>query len=282
MYRLWVENEKKEKIELTNNVAYEVIDIDGVLPAKAVINDTATANNDGSEFNSSRIEKRPISITILPRFPVEENRQKLYKYFKAKRITKIFFKNKNRDVVIDAHIENIDGSLFEQTQKLIINGICLKPYFKDTKEITKDLSKVIDMFEFPFSIEKEGMELSIVDKYLEMNALNEGDTEAGLIIEITASGEVVKPVLYNATKRESFGINMTLKAGDIITINTNKGSKKIELLRAGETINIINNIMKNPVWFALDIGDNVFTYACDSGSEFINIKFSFANLYEGV
>ena len=282
MFRLYIENEKGEKAELTNSPFYESVSIDGLLPTKATFNSTSIVNKDGDIPNSARVGIRDISITVKPAFPVEENRQRLYRYFKVKKEVKLYFKNENRDLVIAGKVENFDGSLFDQKQTIIIDIVCFEPYFKDSIESAVNMANVLDLFEFPFAIEKEGIEFSRIDKALTQNIYNAGDTETGLIIELSASGEVVNPTIYNVDTREYFGLEITMQHGDLIRINTNTFNKKVELVRYGETRNIINNIIKGNKWFKLSPGDNVFTYTCESGEEFLNFKFMYSNLYEGV
>ena len=281
MFRLWVENEKNEKEELTSSPFYESIIIDGLLPPKATFNSTSVAGKDGEIQNSARVGIRDISITVKPAYPVEENRQRLYRYFKVKKEVKLYFKNENRDLLISGKVEGFDGSLFAQKQAIIIEVRCFVPYFKDRIERAVNMAS-IDLFEFPFSIENEGLEFSRIDKALTQNIYNVGDTETGLIIELSASGEVVNPTIYNADTREYFGLNITMQYGDLIRINTNVFNKKVELVRYGETRNIINNILKGNKWFKIAPGDNLFTYQCESGEEFLNFKFIYSNLYEGV
>lgn len=282
MFRLQVENENRDKIELTNSMFYDVIEIDGLLPQKATITKTDFVNNDGSILNSAKIETRDIAITIKPKIPVEENRQRLYKYFRVKKEIMIYFENENRNVKIKGIVENVDGSLFTQSQTIVINIICMKPFFEDRNIKKDDMSTTEDLFEFPFMIEKEGVEFSRINKELTKEILNDGDTETGVIIELTANGEVVKPIIYNVETREYFGLNITLQSGDVVTINTNNFNKKVELLRYGETRNIINNIVKGNKWFKLNPGYNTFTYQCEEGEENLNITFTYTNLYEGV
>lgn len=282
MFRLWVENEKNEKEELTSSPFYESIIIDGLLPPKATFNSTSVAGKDGEIQNSARVGIRDISITVKPAYPVEENRQRLYRYFKVKKEVKLYFKNENRDLLISGKVEGFDGSLFAQKQAIIIEVRCFKPYFKDRIERAVNMASIIDLFEFPFSIENEGLEFSRIDKALTQNIYNAGDTETGLIIELSASGEVVNPTIYNADTREYFGLNITMQYGDLIRINTNVFNKKVELVRYGETRNIINNILKGNKWFKIAPGDNLFTYQCECGEEFLNFKFIYSNLYEGV
>lgn len=282
MYRLWAENEKKEKIELTNSPDYDVTEIDGLLPEKAVINMTKLVNLDGGKFNSARVESKKITITIKPRGNVEENRQRLYDFFRVKRETVLHYKNDTRDLKIAGIVEEYDGSLFAQTQTIDITLLCPKPYFEDRKKTEEVMATIEDLFEFPFAIEKEGIEFSAINKELVKVIRNDGDRETGLIIEMTATGEVVNPIIYNVETRERFGLKIEMQLGDVIRINTNDLNKKVELIRYGETKNIINSIMKGNKWFKLETGDSTFTYQCERGEEYLNIKFTYSNMYEGV
>lgn len=282
MLRVWIENDRKEKEEITNSPYYESIIIEGLLPSKTIINSTIVANKDGAIYNSSRVDIRNIEITIKPSFPVEENRQRLYRYFPQKKEITLYFKNENRDLMIEGRVEDFDGSLFDMKQTISINIQCLSPYFKDRKNSYTEMSVVYDMFEFPFSIEEGGIEFSRIEKSLTQNIYNAGDIQTGLIIEIYASGEVVNPIIYNADTREYFGLNITMQYGDLIRINTNQFNKYVELVRYGQTRNIINNILKGNKWFMLIPGDNLFTYKCDVGEEFVNFKFIYSNCYGGV
>lgn len=282
MYRLWIENENNKIMELTNSTSFIVTDVDGLLPPDTTINSVEAVNKDGSIYNSSKVNNRPINITILPQNPVEENRQKLYEFFKVKKAVTIYFKNKNRDVKITGRLQKFDGSLFSQTQTLTLEIICNDPYFKDKDDSTQNMSQIIDNFEFPFAIAEEGKEFSYIDKVITKVIENNGDVEAGLIITLRAEGEVVDPIIYDVDTREKFGLNFTMQKSDLIQINTNKGNKKVELVRNNVTTNIINSIMKGNKWLELKNGDNLFTYDCKSGAEYLYISFCYANLYEGV
>lgn len=282
MFRAWAENEKKEKIELTDTSFFDYVEIDGLLPPQVTINTTKVTNHDGSIYNSARAENRSLQIIIGIAKPIETNRQRLYRYFKTKKVTRIYFQNENRDLIIDGYVEGFDGSLFDEAQQITISLNCLDPYFKSRNESVMDMAQVVDLFEFPFSIEEEGMPFSEIYKELKQSIYYTGDVETGMIIEISASGEVINPRIYNVDTREYFGLNITMQAGDLIRINTNSLKKKVELVRNGTTTNIINNIQKGNKWFKLYQGDNLFTYVCDSGEQFLNFKFIYSNSYEGV
>ena len=112
--------------------------------------------------------------------------------------------------------------------------------------------------------------------------LNDSDTETGVTIRLTASGDVVNPIIYRRDTLESFGLNISMRDGDVIEINTRRGSKGVTLYRDGDQTNIINYISKNVVWFQLLPGDNQFTYTADSGDFSLAATFVYNPRYEGV
>ena len=71
-------------------------------------------------------------------------------------------------------------------------------------------------------------------------------------------------------------------AGDNITIHTQKGNKRITLLRDGKVTNILNCLEKGSKWFTLVKGDNIFAYTAEAGSS--NLQFFIMNkvAYDGV
>ena len=281
MYRLFAENQKNEKIELSNS-PYFYVKIEGLLPGKATLHTTTVINNDGSILNSVRKDNRDITITVIPSMPVAENRQRVYKYFKIKSKVTLYFETDNRDVKIKGTVESVEGSLFDQQQTIEIGIICTDPYFEEKIQRIVNMAQVLDLFEFPFAIEEEGIEFSRIDKTLTQGVYNAGDTETGVVIELSAMGEVVNPIIRNVETRGYFGLNIEMQLGDVIQINTNNFNKKVTLQRYGEIRNIINSIMKGNEWFKLMPGDNIFTYQCEKGEENLSVRFIYSNKYEGV
>lgn len=282
MYKLTVENDRNERLTLTQNKNYVVRDIDGLTPPKVVINSAVVALNDGAIFNSARVETRNIILLISPRFPVEANRTALYKYFPLKKKVRLYYETAEKKIFIDGYVDSVDGSLFELTQTLTISLTCLNPYFKDQTSSVFDMSTTIDLFEFPFSISEAGIEFSQNTKTATVNVPNYGSVDVGMVIEMSANGNVSNPKVYNSDTQEMFGLNINMVAGDKITINTNKNEKSVTLLREGEETNIINQVMSSSVWLQLSVGDNVFIYECDTGEDLLEVRFEFNTSYVGV
>lgn len=282
MFTLTVENDKGERLRLTNSPEYSIRYIDGLLAPQASISSVIATNRDGNVVTNVRAENRVVSIAISPKPPIEDNRQQLYSFFPIKKEITLFFSNENREVKISGIVESMDGSLFEAAQTIVININCANPYFENSAGSYEEIYKITKMFEFPFAIEKEGEEFSVLSEELRKVIENAGDVETGLIIEIEAMAYTSNPIIYNAETREFFGVNTDMGAGDIIRIQTATGKKKVELIRGAEAQNIINKIMPGVTWLTLRPGKNIFTFSNDSRADAIRIGFYYSLLFEGV
>ena len=282
MYSLKVENDRGNTLELTGNPNYTVYKIEGLTPPKASINMSSNATTDGDTVNSVRLENRNIVIYTTVNSDVETNRINLYKYFPVKKNIKLYFSNESREVYIEGRVELIECDLFTERQVAQISIICPKSYFKAVDNLVTMFSDVSSLFEFPFSISKDGIEFSAITANIRKSIINTGDVETGIIINLFAKGTVVNPVIYDVLKRTQLRLNFEMIAGDSIVINTNAGEKSIELIRAGVSRNIIGNMAKNSTWFVLESGDNVFAYDAESGNNSLQLSFTTSILYSGV
>ena len=281
MFTLKVENPKGEILALTNNPNYDVIKIEGLTPPATALNFTSLVNLDGSQYNSGRLDNRNIVITVVLHGNIEKNRINLYKYFPIKKQVRLYFRNDTRDVYIDGYIESFEADLFELGQKAQISVICPSPYFRSTKISVIEFANLNNLFEFPFSIDKDGIpfgELILSDTTYN----NVGDIEIGMIIILKAVETVSNPKIYNATTKECFGLNFTLQEGDEIVIDTIPGEKSVRLTRNGDIFNIINSIQQGSNWLYFAPGINKLSYECDKGASALNISISTVNFYEGV
>lgn len=282
MYTLAVENERGEFLELTHKEGYEIGEVQGLGPPPANINTTATAGGDGSSFNSASLNNRNIVIYLYITSDIENNRQRLYKYFRIKRKCRLYFKNANRNVYIDGRVETFEPAIFANVQEVQISIICEKPYFKNVNSSVYDFSWTVSGFEFPFSIEESGIEFSTSNRISSVNVLNNGENEVGLEITLTATGTVLNPHILNLSTGGTFALNAEMQEGDKIIITTHTGNKRVTLIKGGEETNIMNTVAKNPEWFALDLGDNIFSYSADIGGEFLAVSLKLTEEFAGV
>lgn len=282
MYTLTVENKYGEQLELTHNPCYDITDIDGLYPPEAVINSTKTASMDGAVFSSAYMNSRTITITLAINGPAEENRIKLYRYFKTKYPVRLYYKNGMRDVYIDGYVSKISVEYFNQKQTAQIIVECPMALFIAAKENRIEFSNIEDLFEFPFAIEDKGISFSDVSTGKQKSIINGGDVETGVIIRLSTIGKVKNPKIYNVDTLEHMIINEEMQEGDEITINTCKKQKSITLLRDGIPYNIIGKLKAGSTWFNLIPGDNLFTYEADIFPENLKCVFIINNRFEGV
>lgn len=284
MYTLTVENTKGEQLRLTQNeIIYQIASIDGLTPPKANINTTTIAGMNGTRFKSSYIQTRNVVITVAVQGEVEKNRLRLYNFFGTGQWCKLYYSNSSRDVYCEGYCETVDGSLFVMSQRIQISILCPDPYFRSLTEMVSDISKTFANFEFPFSIDEEGKEFSIIDEHREADVYNPGEIACGVIIRIYAEADGIEnPIIRNVLTGEYLGVEVTLDQGDVLEINTNKGQKAITKYIDAVPQNEINGLMNGSTWFQLEPGLNRFYYEADTLDLFLKIEFLHNILYEGV
>ena len=276
--------------------------VSGLGPAKASINAIEISTNDGSLFNSARLNQRNIVFDLIfiesvNRESIEDIRQKSYKYFSVKKNLTIVIETDNRIVKTVGYVESNEPNIFSSQEGARISIICPDPFFYSAGEdgTIKTVFYGIDAeFEFPFSNEsliEPLLLLGTMQIKTENNIYYPGDAEIGITIKIHALGDVSNVTIYNSGTREIMKINtdklisMTgygIIAGDDIVISTLKGDKSITLIREGVSTNILNSLAKDTDWFTLAKGDNIFAFGADEGTS--NLQFFVKNsvIYEGV
>lgn len=281
MYTLIAQNKYGQQIELTHNEAYVIESIEGIDPPEAVINVVKNANADGSVFNSAYVNERQIIITLAINGPAEDNRINLYKYFKNKYPTRLYYKNGARDVYIDGYCKNIQISFFNLKQIAQIIIICPDPFFKNSDNELINFSSIDPLFEFPFEIE-EPIAFSEILAEVQKNIINKGDVDAGMKLVINITGSVTNPIIYNSETNQYFKLNASFISGDEIVIDTEFMKKSATLTRNGAITSLVNVIQSGSTWMQLLPGDNLLTMSADSGSEYLSAYILVADLYEGV
>lgn len=284
MFTLKVENKLEQILTLTQNESnYQVVNVDGLNPPKAELFTNAVAGMDGSKFKDSRLQVRNLVLTIKINGDAEQNRIHLYEYFRTGVWCKIYYSNGTRSVFIEGYCETIECPLFTINQQMQISIVCPDPYFKSLLTIYADISKQFPNFEFPFDIEEEGIEFSLLDMDRETVVTNGGEISSGLIITLTAvNGNVAYPIIYNVNTGEHLLINLVMQEGDVVVINTNKGSKSVKKISNGIETNVINSFMAGSTWFQLPVGSTVFTYQATYNDAGLKVEFESNLLYEGV
>ena len=268
---------------------FAVTKITGLGPNKATINDVSVTTNDGSVFNSAKVDPRNIVMSLefvtSDASEIEKIRQKTYKYFPLKKSLTFEVITDERHVQILGYVESNEPDIFSKAENTQISIVCPYPFFKSVDE-----DNIVHFygeepaFEFPFSNEGETpvIEMGYIHMVTEANVKYTGDSEVGIAITIHALGTAKNVSIYNLDTGESMKLNVELIYGDDIIISTVKGEKYVRRLRNGVYTNILNCIDRNADWFLLAKGDNLFAYTAEDGLRNLDFRIQNAILYEGI
>ena len=97
-----------------------------------------------------------------------------------------------------------------------------------------------------------------------------------------AAGQVVNPSLLNVNTGEFIKIEKTLERGEVVTVNTHQGNKKVISELNSVEQNIFNLFTYESTFFQLDPGDNIFRYDADLNLENLEISIYYNPRYLGV
>src|SRR5574344_283600 len=265
--------------------------VSGLGPSRGNLNTTEVSTNDGSIFNSARLNQRNIVFNLAFVISsvgesIETVRQKSYKYFPIKKKLTILIETDNRTVRTTGYVESNEPDIFSSQEGAQISIICPDPYFYSTENDSTGatvFSGIEFLFEIRFSNEYANtalIEFGSIENKTENVITYDGDTEVGVTIHVHAIGAATNIAIYNTGTREVMTIDtdklQTLTgaafgSGDDIVICTVKGEKSITLIRSGVSTNILNCLDKDSSWFSLAKGDNVFAFTADTGT--INLQF---------
>lgn len=288
-------------IELANPQAsgFAVKSIEGLGPAKANITTTEVVTNDGSMYNSARLNERNIVISFLylDNPTIEDVRQLSYKYFPIKKPITLIVETDNRKAMTKGYVESNEPNIFSKQEGATISIICPDPFFylygNDGINVTTFYG-VNSLFEFPFekdSSEEYAIEMGAIQELTEQNIIYDGDSEVGMDIIMSATGEVGDINIYNVTTRAQIKLYSSkirsftgrgIDYGDKIVIKTSKGEKGVTLFRDGREINILNCIDRNSDWLTLSKGDNLMAYSTTLGGEYLDFRIENKVIYEGM
>ena len=281
MFTLKIDNHRGSVTELTHNRGrYAVVGIDGLTRPPTNINTAVAGGIDGAFFNSARVERRNLVISIILRGDIEANRQALYSIFPLKSVCTIYFENKNRSVKIDGYVETLEADLFSMQERAQVSIICPRPYFEDANAIIDELSTTVKLFQFPFSISEP---ISFAEIYDEPHAFltNVGDAETGFELTADIQADINTLTITNLTTGAYLTVNYAMQEGDTLTLSTVQGRLNVHLTRGDETIQLLNYIGEDSSWIKLVSGLNDMTYSTDIEDE-LPVRISAVWLYGGV
>lgn len=288
MYTAKIENRNGDLMILTGDEpVYQIISIQGLNPPPAKINTTTVVGLDGARYNSARLETRNLVLTVKINGAVEQNRLRLYRYFRTKEWCTFYYSNGSLDVNIEGYVETVECDLFSNAEMAQISILCPFPYFRSISEIVADSSTVFAQFVFPFTINLgEPVVISTIEDESDgsVDVYNGSESETGVILEIEFDDAASTIEVKNTSTGDDLKLSYSFQAGDKVVVNTNKGEKSITLIRGGVLSNIFSALQPGSTFFQLIIGNNHFEYLVDgvANTEDVSLIFRYYNLYRGV
>lgn len=274
-----IENARGEVLDLSADPRYEPI-LTGTAPPKATINRAKVALADGTRYNSATVDERNPLLTIYIKRDVARARLNLYRYIATKQYIKVYYTADDMELYIDGYVESAEVDPWELNQNMQVSIICPQPYFKELSETYTNASNVEKLLGFPFAIESEGVELSVVDNASSTVIQNAGTVETGLRFEIVATVRSLQPRIYNMETGEYMGFNVDLFPGERLVVNTIQGSKSITHISEGIETNYMHTLMEGSTWLQLSPGANEISYTVDEGE--VELGVYHTNMYIGV
>ena len=283
-------NSRGETLEFSITSAFHCNvskDVTGIAGIDNTIYSTNSMGQHGDTYIGQRYEPRDItiegSINSVDKTRVLELRRQAEKILNAELDAKLVYTYKDFVRVIDC---KVDGKpTFKRGKVFMEYSIpitCCNPFWREEAETQKDIAAWVGSWEFDFELPEEGIEMGYREPSVIVSVDNEGDVRSGMRIEFKTAGTVVNPILFNVNTREYVKINATMKAGDIITVNTEYGRKGVTLKRDGEEIDYFHYMDVDSTFMQLDIGENVFRYGADSDSTTLEVTIRYNNKYLGV
>lgn len=293
MEKLIFVNERNESIEFSSASQFHVNmrEVIGLSDVRSAIYSINSMGQDGDTFVSSRIESRDIEITGHINERDKELawalRRKLGRALNPHFAAKLIYQRNDYKVIIGCRAEN--APIFSSApvfQRFTVQLFCANPFWREETDTKEDIAVWRGAFEFP---EPGGLEIidgewmvGYREPSLIVNCVNRGDVRAGLRAEFRALGAVVNPSLLNVNTGEFIKFNIAMQAGDILSIATGYGEKKVTLRRGGIVSDAFRFVDVDSAYLQLAVGDNLFRYDAQDNLANLEVAIYHNNYYLGV
>lgn len=260
-----------EKLSLTNNQYFYLVNTDGQTVANTNISSVTIGGIDGDEINNIQAQPRTmiLNLRIKPGVNVENAKRAILKVVKLKQKCTIIWTQNERTLEIQGVVEAVDMPRYNNAVLMQISIHCEQPFWEDIVQIVNEINEAEplhyftddpgDMLYFPDA----GIPFGELDTSRTRMFANAGDVAIGMLIEVLAYGTVTNPIIYDQNGN-FFGVGygtkpLVMSAGDVLLINTVKGEKSVTL----NGVNKLDFVKPQSTWLQLDAGSNEFSINSD-------------------
>lgn len=265
-------------------------DVTGLSDLEDTIYSTSSNGQDGDTYVGVRIEPRNIVIKGKIKDTTKVNqlmyRRNAAKILNPKIAGTLYYTVGTYQRKIGAIVDGAPKfSRPDQSQEFEVDFKCLSPFWEEERETKEDIATWIGDWEFPCEIIRDDEQSMIFGHHEEsviVDVYNGGDITTGMKLVFRALGALSNPLLFNVNTREFIQVNIDLESGDVLTIDTNYGSKTVTLLHNGATSNVYRYIDTDSTFMQLDVGDNLFRYDASSGFDNLECSIYYSKKYLAV
>lgn len=288
MKKLTYVNKLGEQIELNEYAPLLLLNFSE--KGKVTIYNNKGMNQDGSTYLGNTIDVSDKTIELAIIADSEEDlisqRNKINKIFNPKLGEGyLIYKDPVKEIKAKCIIDALPyySGVNPRVNKCLISCTANNPFWMDIVESKAEVALWKGDFSFDLEIpEDQGIELGHREPSLIVNVFNNGDVECGIRVEFRALATVINPSVINVDTQDFIKINRTMEAGEIITLDTSFGNKKLESILNGVTTNIFNYIDFSSTFLQLNTGDNLFRYNADQYIDNLEVSIYFTPQYLGV
>lgn len=280
-FKIIFENEKGQNIEFSVWSSFFLQDVEGLDGLKNNIYTSKGIEQDGEVYITSNLDMRNIIIQGKIKNDVQKNKHKILSILNPKLSGKLTVIDGEVTKYIKCRIEKAPTISNDIIPTYIISLLCPNPFFYD-KEYKINIALWQGNFEFPLEITEQGILLGRREPSLIVNVINKSDLKCPMKIEFKALATLTNPSILNVNTHGFIKINKTMSVGEVITITTEFGNKKIESTINNITQNAFNYMDFNSTFLQLETGDNLFRYDADGGVDNLECSIYYRPQYLGV
>lgn len=284
MRKLEIINKKGQVLSLLNNREWFVLSgAEGLHGIETEVNETETPYTDGTTVDSVKALPRGIELTLTLRGNIKASIDYVTSIVKSKQWVTLREVEGERDITVKGIVTIPPYSRMLQTCKIVISIYCPQPYWEDLHTLAIAISNIIDLLYFPaegqyFTV--TGRPFGVLDTSLTKTFTNDSDTAVGMVITLTALGEVINPLIICGSGEQVgwyIKLNITLQADDELEISTVRGDKYIKVNGLYEYNGepILNYLdWGGEDWLQLETGENTFSVTTEDGATNSNLYFN--------
>jgi hypothetical protein len=298
----------------TTSRGFAVTNVTGLGPGKASTSFTEWAILDGADLNTIKLSKRTITIDLIfcpisPDQSIEELRLLSYRLFPIKRQVRFYiYDDEGRDYFIDGTITKNEPNIWSKSEGASLEIVCPDPFFKNSNYTETSFTELVGIYHFfnnedpesitvgecptePLDVFKWKEEqvtviypVSELFHYSERFVDNPSNYECGAILYLSTDGvEVKNPIIYNFTTGETLKLMYTIRADEVIEINSMNQKHSIISNYNGVVTPILQYIdIKNSDFIKLYPGSNRIAISADRNPKFLDLKIRVYPIYVGI